>query len=197
MAAASRGLAAATRLSQSAAEPSQAVVTQVRAFATVPEFFGKESHYTSGAGFLGVPENQRDLLSKRPVSPHVFEVDTPTKFHYKMPINAISSIANRVTGFALSATTVGAGALALNGDLLPVVDFVRDSFLVYPARAVVAGPLLYHYVAGLRHLAWDHAKYGMQSEKGDLLDPKIVDQTSYAAIGVAAAGTLVATVASF
>ncbi len=40
-------------------------------------------------------------------------------------------------------------------------------------------------------------RYGMQSEKGDLLDPKIVDQTSWAAIGVAAAGTLVATVASF
>ncbi len=56
------------------------------------------------------------------------------------------------------AATVGAGALALNGDLLPVVHFVQDSFLVYPARAIVAGPLLYHYVAGLRHLAWDHAK---------------------------------------
>lgn len=44
------------------------------------------------------------LNNKRPVSPHVFEVDTPTKFHYKMPINAISSIANRVTGTALTAS---------------------------------------------------------------------------------------------
>lgn len=40
-------------------------------------------------------------------------------------------------------------------------------------------------------------RYGMQSEKGDLLDLKIVDRTAWAAIGVAAAGTLVATVASF
>lgn len=42
------------------------------------------------------------LSSKRPVSPHVFEVDAPTQFHYKMPINAISSIANRVTGSVLT-----------------------------------------------------------------------------------------------
>ena len=40
-------------------------------------------------------------------------------------------------------------------------------------------------------------RYGMQSEKGDLLDPKIVDQTSWAAFYATAAGTLVATVMSF
>ena len=40
------------------------------------------------------------------MSPHVFEVDQPTKFHYKMPINAVSSIANRVTGFALTASAL-------------------------------------------------------------------------------------------
>lgn len=56
------------------------------------------------------------------------------------------------------AATVGAGALAFNGDLIPVVDFVRGSFLVYPARAVVAAPLIYHFGAGLRHMVWDHAK---------------------------------------
>ena len=44
------------------------------------------------------------LAVKRPVSPHVFEVDQPTKFHYKMPINAVSSILNRVTGVALTAS---------------------------------------------------------------------------------------------
>ncbi len=36
----------------------------------------------------------------------------------------------------------------------------------------------------------------MQSEKGDLLDPKIVDQTSWGAIYLSAAGTLAATVLS-
>ena len=42
------------------------------------------------------------LAKKRPVSPHVFEIDKPTEPHYKMPINAISSIASRVTGCVLS-----------------------------------------------------------------------------------------------
>lgn len=58
----------------------------------------------------------------------------------------------------LSAACVTAGALALNGDLPAVVEWMQGSYLVYPARAAIAGPLLYHYVAGLRHLAWDHAK---------------------------------------
>ena len=38
------------------------------------------------------------------MSPHVFE-PSGTQFHYKMPINAVTSILNRVTGTAL---TVGA-----------------------------------------------------------------------------------------
>ena len=40
-------------------------------------------------------------VEKRPVSPHVFEIDNKG-FHYKMPVNAISSITNRATGVALS-----------------------------------------------------------------------------------------------
>ena len=40
-------------------------------------------------------------VAKRPVSPHVFEIDSRGT-HYKMPINAISSIMNRATGVALS-----------------------------------------------------------------------------------------------
>jgi succinate dehydrogenase/fumarate reductase cytochrome b subunit len=56
------------------------------------------------------------------------------------------------------AVCVTAGAIALNGDLPAVVDWVRGSVLVYPARAAIAGPLLYHYIGGLRHIAWDHAK---------------------------------------
>jgi len=42
------------------------------------------------------------LAAKRPVSPHVFEIDGKS-MHYKMPVNAISSIINRATGVALSA----------------------------------------------------------------------------------------------
>lgn len=65
---------------------------------------------------------------------------------------------------------IGAGALAISGDLVPIVDWVSNSFLVYPARAVVAFPLVYHYGGGMRHLVWDSAKYKMSGEKGDVLD---------------------------
>jgi succinate dehydrogenase (ubiquinone) cytochrome b560 subunit len=90
----------------------------------VPEFYGKPSPYTSGTGFLGTPTDHLEVggwlllaihfskllpaytcysqrVAKRPVSPHVFEIDGKGT-HYKMPINAISSIVNRATGVALS-----------------------------------------------------------------------------------------------
>ena len=47
------------------------------------------------------------------MSPHVFEIDKPTEPHYKMPINAISSIASRVTGCVLSGSA-SLAALAAN-----------------------------------------------------------------------------------
>ena len=41
------------------------------------------------------------IVAKRPVSPHVFEIDGKG-MHYKFPINATTSIMNRVTGTALT-----------------------------------------------------------------------------------------------
>lgn len=41
------------------------------------------------------------LLKKRPVSPHVFDIDNKHP-HYKQPWGALSSITNRVTGVALT-----------------------------------------------------------------------------------------------
>ena len=49
------------------------------------------------------------LAAKRPVSPHVFEIDGKG-MHYKMPINAVTSIMNRVTGTVL---TLGARCVRL------------------------------------------------------------------------------------
>ena len=47
-------------------------------------------------------------MAKRPVSPHVFEIDGKG-MHYKFPINATTSIMNRVTGTML---TLGARAVS-------------------------------------------------------------------------------------
>lgn len=41
------------------------------------------------------------LVAKRPVSPHVFEI-TGVQPHYKFPLGAVSSITNRATGCMLS-----------------------------------------------------------------------------------------------
>lgn len=41
------------------------------------------------------------LVAKRPVSPHVFEI-SGLQPHYKFPLGAISSITNRATGCMLS-----------------------------------------------------------------------------------------------
>ena len=180
------------------------------------------------------------LVSKRPVSPHVFEIDGKG-MHYKMPINAVTSIMNRVTGTVLTlgarcppglcfmptshaalllaclvaclqdrfqsfASTVrtfwkpartcnvaavlalstsslallvialhskpraqpygagawGAGAVALQGDLVAAVDAFKAAapMLVLPAKFAVAFPLVYHYLGGVRHVFWDKSHYG-------------------------------------
>ena len=44
-------------------------------------------------------------VKERPVSPHVFRARSGTQFHYKMPINAVTSIMNRVTGTMLTVGT--------------------------------------------------------------------------------------------
>ena len=165
-------------------------------------------------------------VKKRPVSPHVFETDG-AKFHYKMPINATTSIINRATGVALTvgkdircwptvqsgqypslpywilpscccrnaeimlqyvlqdcfgysciaaagllhspmsqrfAGMTGAGLIALTGDLPATVETLKHTSpaLLYPIKAAVAFPLVYHYLGGLRHVIWDKASYGNQ-----------------------------------
>ena len=177
-------------------------------------------------------------LEKRPISPHVFEIDNPTKFHYAMPVNAISSIANRATGVMLSvgepslpvnararrdcaaaslavpacrkqhlppesccgtAGVTGVGWIALTGDLPGAVAAFKAStpWLVYPVKAAIAGPMVYHYLGGLRHLIWDQQKIGKQAAKTSMLEYSAVVKSSWAVIYASAAGTLALSVLSF
>lgn len=87
----------------------------------VPEYWGKPSPYTEGTAFLGTPANHAEvcitsasrhkvhpapqLVRKRPLSPDVFEIDGKST-HYHFQSNAISSIANRITGTILSFGTL-------------------------------------------------------------------------------------------
>lgn len=157
----------------------------------MPEFYGRPSHYTEGTDFLGTPTDHLDRVAKRPVSPHVFEIDGKS-MHYRMPVNAISSIINRATGVALSAAVTGAGAVALLGDLPSTVIAFKEAapLLVVPAKAALAFPLVYHYAGGLRHIAWDKHSIGNQAEKSSLLDIPKVDLSSKLVIGSSIVGTL-------
>ena len=59
-----------------------------------------------------------------------------------------------------------------------------------PAKALVAAPLAYHYLGGVRHLVWDRHNIGTQGAKKSLLDLPAVDKSSYALFGATAMATL-------
>lgn len=143
--------------------------------------------------FLGVPRNHAELLAKRPVSPHVFEIDGRQP-HYKFPVGAISSITNRATGVALSVGTGAAAYVALTGDLGAAIGAFKDAapLLVFPVKAAVAFPLVYHYLAGLRHIYWDHARYGNQADKNSPLEVPAMAGSSKLLLGGSAAATVLA-----
>lgn len=146
----------------------------------VPEFWGRDSPYHPGTEFLGTPKNHLDLVKKRPLSPHVFEVGG-YKPHYKMPLAAISSVTNRATGVMLSVGAGAAGWTALTvGDLGVAIESFKQAYplLVFPAKFAVAFPLVYHYLGGLRHLYWDHYKYGNQSERNSPLEFHAAERSS-------------------
>lgn len=52
----------------------------------------------------------------------------------------------------------------MTGDLPATVEAIKSTspLIVYPLKAAVAFPLVYHYLGGVRHVFWDKAKYGNQ-----------------------------------
>ena len=132
----------------------------------VPEEYGQPK--TGGTSFLGTPTNHRELLNKRPLSPDVLDVDGKSA-HYKFPIVALSSITNRITGCVLSGAVGVGGAIACVGgpEAVPeTVELFKSQFplLVFPAKAMLSFPFVYHGVAGLRHVIWDMSVFGIDNE---------------------------------
>jgi succinate dehydrogenase (ubiquinone) cytochrome b560 subunit len=126
----------------------------------------------------------------------VFEIDMKSA-HYKMPVNAITSVLSRGTGVALyAAAAAGAyAALATPDAALAVAAWAAaHPVLAVPAKAAVAFPLAYHYAAGVRHLWWDVARHGNQAAHAGPLEKSAVDASSYAVLGASAAATLAALV---
>ena len=96
----------------------------------------------------------------RPISPHVSI--------YRFPLPAIASITTRITGVALTFGAAGVAALSLTDPLggFQAVEAIKSSApaLVPVAKAVVAFPIVYHYLSGLRHLWWDRTAQGFSMD---------------------------------
>lgn len=96
-------------------------------------------------------DNPRNRPRQRPLSPHF------TIYHW--PITMATSIAHRMTGLALSAGTVFLAWwlwAASNG--LETYQFFNSLAVTPLGQVVLFGlvwSLAYHFLAGLRHLAWD------------------------------------------
>lgn len=105
-----------------------------------------------------LPYTERMALKGRPVSPHVTI--------YAFPITAISSITNRFTGVGLSVGILGIASASLVGiDPSAVTNAVGNTTLIGPlAKIAVSFPLVYHYLGGLRHMAWDSYPQMLQTE---------------------------------
>ena len=111
--------------------------------------------------------------TQRPVSPHVTI--------YAFPITALTSITNRVTGVALSVGAVGLGTAELlatgsGGSVALMQEIAAMGPVVSSiAKFSVAFPCIYHYIGGLRHMAWDRYP--------DTLTNIGVEKASYALVG--------------
>ncbi len=97
------------------------------------------------------------------------------------------SITTRFTGVGLSVGIAAAGVTCLvsDPDNLPhFIDAFKNSapILVPVAKLVVAFPLVFHSVAGVRHLFWDKTARG--------LDLKTLNASSMAVVGLSVVGTL-------
>lgn len=136
----------------------------------------------SKAEFAKQNYSSRLAQTGRPVSPHVTI--------YAFPACALSSITTRVTGIALSLGSVSLGVVEIIGGNGAAASFMSSignaGVIVAPvAKFVVAFPLVYHYLGGLRHYLWDN--------NPEMLSNVDVEKASYALVGtsvVLSAGTM-------
>lgn len=160
-----------------------------REYSKVPEYWGRDSPYHGNTDFLGTPKNHLDLVSRRPLSPDVFEIDHKS-MHYDFPPGPVSSVLNRFTGVALYFGFCSVGALNVVSDVGPLLEAAASCpYLAVPAKLAISFPLVYHYMGGIRHFYWDHYSYGVQSDKTTPLEVPAVKSSSIALMGAAAAAS--------
>jgi succinate dehydrogenase (ubiquinone) cytochrome b560 subunit len=80
---------------------------------------------------------------------------------YKPHLPMLTSLCHRATGIAMG-VVLYTGTVALfawPGDLTSHVEVIKNlglsPMILFPAKMICAFPLIYHYINGIRHLAWD------------------------------------------
>ena len=129
-------------------------------------FFTSSSRLTSLCSPPSRSSHSVQLLEKRPLSPDVLDIDGST--HYKFPIVALSSITNRVTGCVLSGAVAFGGTLSAVGGPEALPYFIEGfkstvPFLVFPTKALIGFPFVYHTLGGFRHMVWDKTTNGIDN----------------------------------
>jgi succinate dehydrogenase (ubiquinone) cytochrome b560 subunit len=91
-----------------------------------------------------------------------------------------------------AAGATAAAYIALTGDLPGALLAFKTNYplLAYPVKAVIAFPIVYHYMGGLRHFAWDLSKIGPNADRTSLLESERVEQSSKILIGSSVAVTV-------
>uniref|UniRef100_T2M689 Succinate dehydrogenase cytochrome b560 subunit, mitochondrial n=1 Tax=Hydra vulgaris TaxID=6087 RepID=T2M689_HYDVU len=116
---------------------------------------------------------------QRPLSPHI------TIYKFELP--GLLSGTHRFTGLAMSGIvfTVGSAALLLPGGAESYIDMIRalnlPIWVLAPAKCLIAFPLCYHTVNGVRHLIWD---------TGRGFEMKTLYKTGYFAVATSIALTI-------
>ena len=91
----------------------------------------------------------------RPLSPHLSI--------YKPQLTSMLSLCHRVTGIMMAITvpSVAAALLVLPGDFETYITMIRSldmgNVIITAAKYILGFPVIYHYINGIRHLAWDWA----------------------------------------
>eukprot|EP00948_MAST-09A_sp_MAST-9A-sp1_P002835 g2835.t1 len=125
----------------------------------------------------GLTYTQRQDKTGRPISPHVTI--------YAWPVIALSSVTNRITGCLLGVGVVGISAASVVGADVPLLmSTISQSTSPTLAKLTVAFPLVYHYVAAIRHIYWDKTVEGFTNAD--------MEKTSYLVAGTSLALTAVA-----
>ncbi len=113
----------------------------------------------------------------RPLSPHL-QI-------YRLPLAAVTSILNRITGVGMTLAAVlivwWFAAGAFSAAYFDFVDGLLTSFLGHLILIGSLAALWYHMLNSIRHLIWD---------TGRMMDVETVEKTSYAVFAGTALLTL-------